>query len=131
MEEWARAFCTESAPAELAVELDVPGGNGKLCLDCAGLNMVFASQPSFQMGLQEQQRVPVSLFPCFLQSSGSSALHKALPWELFRTGEWWQGDSGRVPMYLVQVCGFGVSVLQEGPVPPMAQPSTDKPSSPE
>lgn len=105
-------------------------------LGCTGLNM-FTSQPCFKTGLQESECQPslCPSVPVFCTAQASQPCTSPCAGTLFRTGEWWQGDSGRVPACLAEVCGSGragVSVLQEGSVPPpgpAAQGSTGEPSA--
>lgn len=127
VEEWTRAVCTV-CPNWARSGIRCARREQEALF--AGLNMVFPSQPCFKTGLQEHDFQPSLCphFPVFCTAQESQPFAGSL----FRTGEQWQGDSGRVPMCLAEGCGFGVSVLQEGPVPPMALlPSTGEPSAPE
>lgn len=123
VEEWARAVCTELVPAKPGMELDVPGVIGKLWLCRAEYDIYL---PALFQNWSAGMWVPaqsLSQFPCSLPSSAISAMHEALHWELVQDrrvvagGQW---PCPHEPGWGVRVWGIWVSVLQEGPVPPMA-----------
>lgn len=136
VEEWARAVCTEFVPTKPGVELDVPGGNGKLCLAVQGWKLYLPASPASKLLCRNVSAslapVPVSLFSAQLRHLS----HARGPLLGACSG---QGDSGRgtvamsprawlrcVGLGCWAVCAAGGSSPTHGPA---AQPSTGEPSA--
>lgn len=119
VEEWARAVCTEFVPTKPGVKLDVPGGNGKLCLAVQGWKWYLPASPASKLLCRNVSAslapVPVSLFSAQLRhlSHARGPLLGACSGQGDSgrgtvAGGQWQRDSGHVPTCLAEVCGFGV-----------------------